>query len=114
MRLVLRGVYDADGVEGGCQSTAERSRETRTEQNAVELVRILVDVGEQDAAGLQHCEKLSLSWRGKRGQERVGTLVNTQLQCCCVVRDGIHRLHISKPVEAQLYRMLSSTFHTMH
>jgi hypothetical protein len=38
----------------------------RTEDDAVELVGVLVDVGQQDAAGLQHCEELRLSWLSQR------------------------------------------------
>jgi hypothetical protein len=45
---------------------ARGREEMRTEDDAVELVGVLVDVGQQDAAGLQHCEELRLSWLSER------------------------------------------------
>jgi hypothetical protein len=45
---------------------AQEEGEMRTVDDAVELVGVLVDVGQQDAAGLQHREELRLSWRSQR------------------------------------------------
>jgi hypothetical protein len=56
-------------------------------------VSVLVEVREEDAAGLQHGEERSLSGLSKRRQELVGALVHAQLQCRRIVRDGSHFLH---------------------
>jgi hypothetical protein len=58
-----------DQVERIASTTSARAQdegEMRTVDDAVELVGVLVDVGQQDTAGLQHCEELRLSWRSQR------------------------------------------------
>jgi hypothetical protein len=65
----------------------------RTEEDGIEFVGVLVEVREEDAAGLQHGEERSLSGLSKRRQERVGALVHAQLQCCRIVCDASHLLH---------------------
>jgi hypothetical protein len=53
---------------------------TRTEQDGVELGGALVDVGQEDAAGLEHRHKLRHAGRRQRRQKWVVCLAHLQLQ----------------------------------
>ena len=65
----------------------------RTEDDAVELVGAGVVVGQQDAAGLQNCEELRLSWLRESGEEGVGALGHTLLQHRSIVGHRCNILH---------------------
>jgi hypothetical protein len=86
----------------------------RTEDNAVELVGVLVAVGQQDAAGLQHCEELRLPWLSERRQERVRALVHSQLECCFVVCYAAHFLHSRHPFVTPSSRSSVTMVMAMH
>ena len=59
----------------------------RTKDDAVELRGALVDVGQQDSAGLEDGEKLCRSWCGQSGKELVLTLGHLLLKHGCIIDD---------------------------
>ena len=58
---------------------------TRTEEDAVELRGALVDVRQEDAAGLEDGQELCRAWRRERGEERVLHLCYLEREGSCVL-----------------------------
>jgi hypothetical protein len=60
-------------------SQAEEGEGARTKEDGVELGGALVDVGKEDAAGLEDSQELRLSGRRQRREEGVVRLGHLQL-----------------------------------